>query len=98
MSETVRVGLLGYGYASKTFHAPLIAGTAGMELVAVSSSNAEKVHADWANLRVENDPQALFNDPDIDLIVIPTLMIPTSRWRNWRWKRASMSSSINRLR
>ncbi|MFJ5389922.1 MULTISPECIES: oxidoreductase [Pectobacterium] len=72
MSETVRVGLLGYGYASKTFHAPLIAGTTGMELVAVSSSSAEKVHADWANLRVEKDPQALFNDPDIDLIVIPT--------------------------
>ena len=72
MSETVRVGLLGYGYASKTFHAPLIAGTTGMELVAVSSSSAEKVHADWANLRVEKDPQTLFNDPDIDLIVIPT--------------------------
>lgn len=27
MSETIRVGLVGYGYASKTFHAPLIAGT-----------------------------------------------------------------------
>ncbi|PWC12682.1 oxidoreductase [Brenneria roseae subsp. americana] len=72
MSNTVRVGLLGYGYASKTFHAPLIAGTPGMELVAVSSSNADKVHADWATMRVEHDPQTLFSDPDIDLIVIPT--------------------------
>ncbi|MEQ9860110.1 oxidoreductase [Pectobacterium cacticida] len=72
MSETIRVGLLGYGYASKTFHAPLIAGTAGMTLAAVSSSRADKVHEDWANLRVESAPQALFNDPDIDLIVIPT--------------------------
>ncbi|MEH2921282.1 oxidoreductase [Samsonia erythrinae] len=72
MSKTVRVGLLGYGYASKTFHAPLIAGTPGMALAAVSSSSPEKVHADWANLRTEQDPQALFNDPDIDLIVIPT--------------------------
>lgn len=27
MSDRIRVGLIGYGYASKTFHAPLIAGT-----------------------------------------------------------------------
>lgn len=72
MSKTIRVGLLGYGYASKTFHAPLIAATPGMELAAVSSSSAEKVHADWSGVRVEAEPQALFNDPGIDLIVIPT--------------------------
>jgi predicted dehydrogenase len=27
MNDNIRVGLIGYGYASKTFHAPLIAGT-----------------------------------------------------------------------
>ena len=32
MSDNIRVGLIGYGYASKTFHAPLIAGTPGMML------------------------------------------------------------------
>lgn len=72
MSETIRVGLVGYGYASKTFHAPLIAGTPGMALAAVSSSDAGKVHADWPMMTVVSDPQALFNDPSIDLIVIPT--------------------------
>lgn len=72
MSDVIRVGLLGYGYASKTFHAPLIAGTAGMELVAVSSRDADKVHADWANVNVASDPHTLFNDKAIDLIVIPT--------------------------
>ncbi len=72
MSETIRVGLVGYGYASKTFHAPLIAGTPGMELAAVSSSDAGKVHADWPMMTVVSDPQALFNAPSIDLIVIPT--------------------------
>ncbi|HAJ5112528.1 TPA: oxidoreductase, partial [Escherichia coli] len=25
MSDNIRVGVIGYGYASKTFHAPLIA-------------------------------------------------------------------------
>ncbi|MFC3395608.1 oxidoreductase [Brenneria rubrifaciens] len=72
MSDTIRVGLLGYGYASKTFHAPLIAGTPGLELVAVSSSSADKVRADWLTMRVESDPQTLLSDPEIDLIVIPT--------------------------
>ena len=30
MSDAIRVGLVGYGYASKTFHAPLISGTPGL--------------------------------------------------------------------
>lgn len=72
MAETLRVGLVGYGYASKTFHAPLIAGTPGLELAAVVSSDAGKVHADWPALPVVSEPQALFNDPTLDLIVIPT--------------------------
>ncbi|MCT4703724.1 oxidoreductase [Enterobacteriaceae bacterium H20N1] len=72
MSDNIRVGLIGYGYASKTFHAPLIVGTPGMELAAVSSSDETKVHADWPNMPVVSDPHHLFNDPDIDLIVVPT--------------------------
>ncbi len=72
MSDSIRVGLIGYGYASKTFHAPLIAGTPGMTLAAVSSSDATKVHADWPTVPVASEPKHLFNDPDIDLIVIPT--------------------------
>ncbi|ELY6247198.1 oxidoreductase [Cronobacter universalis] len=72
MKDNVRVGLIGYGYASKTFHAPLIAGTPGMELAAVSSSDAAKVHADWPGMTVVSDPKQLFNDPHLDLIVIPT--------------------------
>lgn len=72
MSEKIRVGLVGYGFASKTFHAPLIAGTSEMELAAISSSDASKVHADWPAVQVVSDPQALFDDPNIQLIVIPT--------------------------
>ncbi|WP_426818223.1 oxidoreductase [Winslowiella sp. 2C04] len=72
MSDKVRVGLVGYGFASKTFHAPLIAGTSEMELAAVSSSDAAKVHADWPAMQVVADPQTLFDDPTIQVIVIPT--------------------------
>ena len=72
MSENIRVGLIGYGYASKIFHAPLISGTPGMSLGAVSSSDAAKVHADWPTVPVVSEPKHLFNDPNIDVIVIPT--------------------------
>lgn len=72
MAEGLRVGLIGYGYASKTFHAPLIAGTPGLTLVAVSSSDAGKVLADWSGMTVVGEPEQLFSDPAIDLIVIPT--------------------------
>ena len=72
MSDAIRVGLIGYGYASKTFHAPLISGTPGMTLAAVASSDENKVHADWPALPVVSGPERILNDPNIDLVVIPT--------------------------
>ena len=72
MVDNIRVGLVGYGYASKTFHAPLISGTPGLQLAAVSSSDAGKVAADWPSVPVVASPEALFGDPAIDLVVIPT--------------------------
>ncbi|EKP28367.1 oxidoreductase [Klebsiella michiganensis] len=72
MSDAIRVGLIGYGYASKTFHAPLISGTPGMTLAAVSSSDEKKVLTDWPAVQVVAAPRALFSDPNIDLVAIPT--------------------------
>ena len=72
MDTTIRAGLIGYGYAGKTFHAPLIGAVPGLELTAVASSNAAKVHADLPTLRVVADPLALIDADDIDLIVIAT--------------------------
>lgn len=72
MKEIFRVGVVGYGFASKTFHIPLILATPGLELVAVSSSDAGKVQADLPSIAVEAKPQALFARHDIDLVVIPT--------------------------
>ena len=71
MSDAIRVGLIGYGYASKTFHAPLISGTPGMTLAAVASSDENKVHADWPAMPVVSGPERILNDPNIDLVVIP---------------------------
>jgi predicted dehydrogenase len=72
MTQILRVGIVGYGYATKTFHAPLIASVPGLALTAVSSSDAAKVHADWPSLDVCASPAALIAREDIDLVVVPT--------------------------
>ena len=58
MSDNIRVGLIGYGYASKTFHAPLIAGTPGQELAVISSSET-KVKTDWPTVTVVSEPASV---------------------------------------
>lgn len=44
----------------------------GSELAAVSSSDEAKVKVDWPTVTVVSEPKHLFNDPHLDLIVIPT--------------------------
>lgn len=72
MSAPIKVGIVGYGYASKTFHAPFIATLPGYELTAISSSDPNKVIADWPNVTVASSPEKLFANPEIELVIIPT--------------------------
>ncbi|HEX8029311.1 MAG TPA: oxidoreductase [Vicinamibacterales bacterium] len=71
-SETIRVGLIGYGFAGKTFHAPLVRAIEGLSLVAVASSDAAKVHADLPDVTVYPYPDALIAAADIDMIIVAT--------------------------
>ncbi len=68
----LRLGILGYGFATQTFHAPVVAGIPGLELVAISSRDPAKVHADWPAVQVHATPQELIARPDLDLVVVPT--------------------------
>lgn len=72
MSAPIKVGIVGYGYASKTFHVPFIATLPEYELIAISSSNSAKVSADWPDVAVVSSPEELFSNPDIELVIIPT--------------------------
>lgn len=72
MKAIINVGLVGYGFASQAFHAPLIQATEGLDLVAVSSSNAAKVQSSLPDVEVAAQALALCQRSDIDLIVIPT--------------------------
>ncbi len=68
----IRVGLIGYGFSGKTFHAPLIASVTGLHLAAVSSRDAARVQADFPDMVVHADPQSLITADDIDVVVIAT--------------------------
>ena len=72
MPDPLNVGIVGYGFATKTFHAPLIAGIPGLKLTAISSSDPAKVRADWPGIAVDPNPEVLFARPEIDLVIIPT--------------------------
>jgi len=68
----LRVGLVGFGFAGQTFHAPVISAVPGLVLAAVASSHPHKVHAAWPGVAVVPDVDALVARPDIDLVVVAT--------------------------
>jgi predicted dehydrogenase len=72
MTRTLKVGIVGYGFATRTFHAPLIAGVPGLELAAIASSDPAKFRQAWPDVAAETSPAALFARKDLDLVVIPT--------------------------
>ena len=72
-STPVRTGLIGFGYAGRTFHAPLLRTTPGLALMAVASSQPAAVQAALGEqAQVEPDAAALLRRDDIELVVIAT--------------------------
>jgi len=72
MPRELNVALVGYGFAGKVFHAPLIAAVDGLHLHTVVSSDAGKVRADFPQARVVADLADACTDAAIDLVVIAT--------------------------
>jgi predicted dehydrogenase len=67
----IRVGLIGYGFAGRTFHAPLIRCTPGLALTVVGSSRREAVLVDLPYVEVCS-AEAVTVHPDVDLVVVAT--------------------------
>jgi len=70
--QVLNAALIGYGYAGRTFHAPLLAHTPGLRLAAIYSSKPEQVRVDWPQTRAFDQIDALLADPELDLVVIAT--------------------------
>jgi predicted dehydrogenase len=75
-STVIRVALVGYGLGGRSFHAPMIATTPGMRLVAIVTRDAERQRqagAEYPDARLVDTPDELFAEPDaFDLAVIST--------------------------
>lgn len=70
----IGVGIVGYGYAGRVFHCPLINQVEGLRLVAVSSRDAqrrEQARQQW-NVRTYTRPEELLSDEQVQLVVIAT--------------------------
>ncbi len=64
------VGLIGFGFVSKTFHVPLLKATEGYRITAVSSRRPADVLAVLPDVEVLLDPEALATHPGVDIVVI----------------------------
>ncbi|KFE70446.1 putative oxidoreductase [Hyalangium minutum] len=65
------MGLIGYGLAGASFHAPLLSVEPAFHLSAIVTRSAEAVARDWPGVRVVS-VDALLADPEIDLVIVAT--------------------------
>lgn len=68
----IRVALIGYGRAGRTFHTPLIRSTPGFDLAVVVSTRPADVHADLPQAAVIATPADVWTDTSVDAVVIAT--------------------------
>jgi predicted dehydrogenase len=67
--DPIRVGLIGYGYAGKTFHAPLIRSVPGLLLTHIGSTKLDIVQADMPG-SIIGSAENISTHPEVDLVVI----------------------------
>lgn len=71
--STIRTAVLGFGLAGRIFHCPFISAVPGLELTAIVTNNRRDAAAQaYPQARIVPTADALFSDPDIDLIVVGT--------------------------
>lgn len=72
MSATLKLGLMGYGFAGTTFHAPVIAHSGRCTLSVIATSQAGRARAAYPQAEIVADFETLLAQPEINCIVIAT--------------------------
>ena len=72
MTSTLKTGLMGYGFAGATFHAPVIDNCGRASVAAIATGQPEKALADYPHAAIVPDLDALLALADIECIVIAT--------------------------
>ena len=68
----INVGLIGYGMASRVFHAPFITTTPGLKLAKVFERQSSASKEEYPFVEIVRDVDQLLRDEEIDLIVVAT--------------------------
>lgn len=68
----INVGLVGFGFAGRIFHAPVIRGVSGLRLAAVVQRHGSDAAEIYPEVRVVQSPNDLLAINDIELIVVAT--------------------------
>ena len=66
----IKVGVIGCGYAAKTFHIPLITVSDSFELTAISSSQGQALKSQFPQVSVFDRAEDLIANADVNLVVI----------------------------
>lgn len=81
MASTLKIGLMGYGFAGATFHAPVIdhcgapadaPDTPFARVAAIATSQPERAQADYPHAHIVADLDALIVSSDVECVVIAT--------------------------
>lgn len=72
MDEKLRVGIIGYGFASKTFHAPVITSIPNLQLTKIVQRKSTNANQRYPEVEVVSHVDDLYQDDAIDLIVVAT--------------------------
>lgn len=66
----IRTAVIGYGLSATVFHLPLIAHNDAYELVAVSTSQDERVRSEWPAIDCYPTGEALIEKAAVDLVIV----------------------------
>ncbi|WP_010093065.1 oxidoreductase [Burkholderia ubonensis] len=72
MSSLLRIGLMGFGFAGATFHAPVIAASGRTQVAAIATGQPDRARAAYPDARIVADLDALLALDDIECVVIAT--------------------------
>jgi predicted dehydrogenase len=68
----IEVGLVGFGLAGRSFHAPVIRAVPGLHLAAIVQRSATEAAEKYPDVRIVRSLQELLSIPEIRLVVIAT--------------------------
>lgn len=68
----VGVGIIGFGLATRVFHAPFISAVPGLSLRTIVQRRGDEAKSAYPHVRIERNVEAMLADPAIQMVVVAT--------------------------